>query len=491
MVVAATVVSAAATRSAVVSAAARSAVVAVAGRLGGPLAAAVVAATAPTAAAGPLSSPPPWSSGDAVGCPVRAGLTVGASSVAEGSGDAGASIDGLSTGGDTRRARRDDRAGRLERRRRRGDALVPADQPDRAGRHDAGPGREGRDDHSTSASAWARTTAGKPDRRTPRGRRRRTRPGRRRTRPRRRAQPGDACRGRHRLGVDRGHDPVDEVGAHAGARPAAARRAPRARGRRDVSATRSSGARPSTPAARRGRTRRAVAGHRSVSSSTRRRRARPRWRCVFTVPRGRSVASAISASERSAKKRSATTSRYGSSSAATAARSWASRSERRTRVAGSTGRRAGDRAWTLARRVDVGGDRVEPGDLLALGRAPDREPHGDPRQPRPERTVAPPRWPATGRRSRRPPGRRPRPRRGRRGCGCTPRSTDRPSRSTRPRKASRSPRRTASTTLAVIERRSRVGGRRPGQIRRTSLPGASRGRRVSGHRAEPGRVPTP
>jgi hypothetical protein len=54
---------------------------------------------------------------------------------------------------------------------------------------------------------------------------------------------------------------------------------------------------------------RPVAGHRSASSSARRRRARPRWRCVFTVPSGRSVASAISASERSAKKRRATTSR--------------------------------------------------------------------------------------------------------------------------------------------------------------------------------------
>ena len=52
-----------------------------------------------------------------------------------------------------------------------------------------------------------------------------------------------------------------------------------------------------------------VLRHRSFSSSARFRRANPRCRWVLTVPSGRSVASAISASDRSAKNRSATTSR--------------------------------------------------------------------------------------------------------------------------------------------------------------------------------------
>ena len=57
------------------------------------------------------------------------------------------------------------------------------------------------------------------------------------------------------------------------------------------------------------RTERARRGHRSDASTARRSRARPRCRWVFTVPSGRSVTAAISASERSAKNRSATTSR--------------------------------------------------------------------------------------------------------------------------------------------------------------------------------------
>jgi len=55
----------------------------------------------------------------------------------------------------------------------------------------------------------------------------------------------------------------------------------------------------------------------------------------LTVPRGRPVSDAISASERSAKKRRATVSRYGSSSAATAALIDAVRSDRSAAIAGS------------------------------------------------------------------------------------------------------------------------------------------------------------
>ncbi len=58
------------------------------------------------------------------------------------------------------------------------------------------------------------------------------------------------------------------------------------------------------------RPRPALAHHATPSDSrARRRRPRPRWRCVLTVPSGRSVWTAISARESSEKKRRTTTSR--------------------------------------------------------------------------------------------------------------------------------------------------------------------------------------
>ena len=160
--------------------------------------------------------------------------------------------------------------------------------------------------------------------------------------------------------------------------------------------------------------------------------------------------SAISASDRSAKNRSATTSRYGSSSAATAARSWASRSERSTRVGGVDRVGAGRRRSALAPAGSTSAHGIEPRDLLALRGPPDREPHGDPRQPGPERPVAAPRGQRPVRDHERllgdvlglgavaeDPGAR--------------RDDRRPSRSTRRRKASRSPASTASTIAALID----------------------------------------
>ena len=205
------------------------------------------------------------------------------------------------------------------------------------------------------------------------------------------------------------------------------------------------------------------------------------------MPSGRSVASAISASDRSAKKRSATTSRYGSSRAATAARSCASRSDRRTALAGSPGLVPAIEAEVAAGSMSR--DRVEPDDLLALCRAPDREAHGDPREPRAERAFGSP----GGQR----------PVRGHErllghvlGLDRSPRIrvqvaiTERLSRSTSRRKASRSPPRTASTTSRSSScRRVRRPSSLPGPWAMPPRCDARAPRR--GHRAEPRRLPTP
>src|SRR5258706_2537030 len=91
-------------------------------------------------------------------------------------------------------------------------------------------------------------------------------------------------------------------------------------------------------------------------SSPSRNRRSPRRRCVLTVPRGRPVSVAISSSERSPKKRNATTSLYGSSRRASALRvAWA----RSARSATSSG-------WL---RVPAASDDVESVSSCPIGRA--------------------------------------------------------------------------------------------------------------------------
>ena len=130
-------------------------------------------------------------------------------------------------------------------------------------------------------------------------------------------------------------------------------------------------------------TRSAGRGHGSASSSARRRRARPRWRCVFTVPSGRSVASAISASERSAKKRRARppgkARRRGDGGTH---RRIALRAERALGRIHGVGCAHGAEALP-ARLVGLGRERIEPRDLLPGLGAANGDADGDPAQPGP------------------------------------------------------------------------------------------------------------
>jgi len=105
----------------------------------------------------------------------------------------------------------------------------------------------------------------------------------------------------------------------------------------------------------------AEVAHRSSRSSPVRSRANPRRSWVFIVPSGRPVWRAISSSVASPKKRSATTSRYGSGSPVTAARSSVARSARIDRMAGSVSGAESMADWSAALVIGSTADGPAPG----------------------------------------------------------------------------------------------------------------------------------
>jgi hypothetical protein len=142
----------------------------------------------------------------------------------------------------------------------------------------------------------------------------------------------DDCGSRRRLDRDRGQDSIDEVRGHRWTCPACNRFELASEGQRGLDRRRRCiswqlvVAKGSSTGVHR------PSSLRSISARSRR---SPRCSWVLTVPSGRPVSCAISSRDRSAKKRSATISRYGSASLATVARTVADRSARSASAAGS------------------------------------------------------------------------------------------------------------------------------------------------------------